>query len=79
MDKGITYIGLDVHKDTIAVALATDGRGEVCAQGQISNTPAALTRLSSRLSRNGSVLRFCYEAGPCVRLRHSAAIGCCRA
>lgn len=65
MDKGITYIGLDVHKDTIAVALATDGRGEVCAQGQISNTPAALTRLSSRLSRNGSVLRFCYEAGPC--------------
>ncbi len=65
MDKGITYIGLDVHKDTIAVALATDGRGEVCAQGQISNTPAALTRLSSKLSRNGSVLRFCYEAGPC--------------
>jgi len=24
-----------------------------------------LTRLSSKLSRNGSVLRFCYEAGPC--------------
>jgi len=65
MDKHITYIGLDVHKDTIAVALAAGGRGEVCAHGQISNTPAALTRLSSKLSRNGSVLRFCYEAGPC--------------
>ena len=65
MDKHITYIGLDVHKETIAVALAADGRGEVCAHGQISNTPAALTRLSSKLSQNGSVLRFCYEAGPC--------------
>ncbi len=29
MDKGITYIRLGVHKDTIAVAWATDGRGEV--------------------------------------------------
>ncbi len=28
MDKNITYIGLDVHKDTIAVALAADGRGD---------------------------------------------------
>ncbi len=65
MDKHITYIGLDVHKETIAVALAAGGRGAICAHGQISNTPAALTRLSRKLSRNGSVLRFCYEAGPC--------------
>ena len=66
MDECITYIGLDVHKETIAVALAEgSGRGEVCAHGQISNTPAALSRLSVKLSRPGSVLRFCYEAGPC--------------
>ena len=66
MDERIIYIGLDVHKKTIAVALADEsGRGEVYTHGQISNTPAALTRLSSKLSRNGSVLRFCYEAGPC--------------
>ena len=25
MDKSITYVGLDVHKDTIAVALAEAG------------------------------------------------------
>ena len=66
MDERITYIGLDVHKETIAVALAEgSGRGEVLAHGQIANTPAALTGLMSKLSQNGSVLRFCYEAGPC--------------
>jgi len=66
MNECITYIGLDVHNETIAVALAEGTtRGEVCKHGQISNTPAALTRLSVKLSRSGSVLRFCYEAGPC--------------
>jgi len=66
MNECITYIGLDVHKETIAVALAEGSeRGAVCEHRQISNTPAALTRLATKLSQTGSVLRFCYEAGPC--------------
>ncbi len=66
MDKPIIYVGLDVHKDTIAVALAEAGkRGEVRQHGQIANTPAALKGVVARLSRGGSELRFCYEAGPC--------------
>ncbi len=32
MAKPITYVGLDVHKDTIAVALATSGLREKCAR-----------------------------------------------
>jgi transposase len=66
MNECITYVGLDVHKDTISVALA-DGRmrAEVREYGQISHTPAALRRLLSKLSQPGLVLRFCYEAGPC--------------
>jgi transposase len=53
-------------RETISVALAVGGRrGEVREHGQISNTPAALTRLLSKLSQPGAVLRFCYEAGPC--------------
>ena len=43
MDKTITYVGLDVHKNTIAVALAEPGkRGEVREYGTIANTPVAL-------------------------------------
>ena len=66
MDKTITYVGLDVHKNTIAVALAEPGkRGEVREYGKIANTPAALKTLVAKLTRNGAALRFCYEAGPC--------------
>jgi transposase len=67
--KAITYVGLDVHKDTIAVALAEAGlRGElreVREYGKIVNTPAAVKALATKLAAKGNELRFCYEAGPC--------------
>ena len=66
MGDRITYVGLDVHKDGIVVAVAEGGRrGEVREYGRIGNTPAALQRLASKLGREGVELRFCYEAGPC--------------
>jgi transposase len=66
LDKSITYVGLDVHKDTIAVAVAEAGvRGDVREYGKIANTAAALNALAAKLSRAGRDLRFCYEAGPC--------------
>src|SRR5215468_3596797 len=62
----ITYVGLDVHKDGIVVAVAEGGlRGEVRDYGRIANTPAALQRLARKLGQDGLRLRFCYEAGPC--------------
>jgi transposase len=62
----ITYVGLDVHKEEVFVALAEGGlRGAVRDYGRIANTPAALTRLVGKLGRDGVTLRFCYEAGPC--------------
>ena len=45
MSQSVKYVGLDVHKDTIAVAVAEDGkRSEVREHGEIANTPAALTK-----------------------------------
>src|SRR6201997_797492 len=74
----ISYIGLDVHKEGIVVAVAEDGlRGEVREYGRIANTPAALDRLACKLGQKSAQLRFCYEAGPCGYgiQRHLAARG----
>ena len=66
MEERITFVGLDVHKATIAVCLAEAGRdGEVRFVGEIANEPAALDELVARLGRGGRELRFAHEAGPC--------------
>ena len=58
----LTHIGLDVHKETIAVAVLRPGTTE-CEERVITNTPEALRRLFSRFPDRGA-LRACYEAGP---------------
>ena len=59
MEHSIIYVGLDVHKDTIAVALAEAGLpGEVRQHGKIPNTASALKALSVRLAGKGKELRF---------------------
>jgi transposase len=62
MGKSIRYVGLDVHADTIAVAIC-EGRGEARSLGTIPNRPEAIRKLVKRLEPV-STLRVCYEAGP---------------
>lgn len=60
------YVGLDVHKEEIAVAVAEGKGGDPLFLGPIPNTPTALRKLVARMSRpDGEVVAFCYEAGPC--------------
>jgi len=63
---GTLYIGLDVHKATIAVSLAEEGRdGAVRFLGEIPNAPTDVAKLAKRLAKDGGSLEFCYEAGCC--------------
>jgi transposase len=60
------FVGLDVHKVTIAVALAPEGRGaEVRAYGTIGTRQADIDRLLRKLVSKKARLSFAYEAGPC--------------
>jgi transposase len=60
--KKVRFIGLDVHAETIAVAVAEPG-GEVRSLGVIPNRPESIRKLVKKLEPAES-LRACYEAGP---------------
>ena len=62
MQNKVRFLGLDVHADTIAVAIA-EPDGEVRSLGTIANRAESIRKMVKKL---GSVdqLRACYEAGP---------------
>lgn len=60
--RKVRFIGLDVHADTIAVAVA-EPDGEVRSLGVIPNRAESVRKLVKKLGPSES-LRVCYEAGP---------------
>jgi len=67
MEQSTRFVGMDVHKETIVVAVTATGEvGKATAYGTFPNTGAGLEKLVKRLRQAGSgPIKFCYEAGPC--------------
>ena len=64
--SNIKFIGMDVHKKTIAVAIADDGRNsQVRSYGTFANDLNALDKFCRKMVSTASQLHFVYEAGPC--------------
>lgn len=66
MKQRLLYVGLDVHKKTTDVAIASGrSNGKVRFYGKIASTLNALNKLIKKLQDGDKELRFVYEAGPC--------------
>ena len=64
--SNILFIGMDVHKESIEIAIADDGpQGEVRRYGRMGGSIDALKETLRKLESTGKSLHFCYEAGPC--------------
>jgi len=63
MNYTTKFVGLDVSKDTIAVAVADWGREPARYYGMIENKPEAISKLMKRLGKPEELI-VCYEAGP---------------
>src|SRR5438874_8996754 len=64
MHKGTAYIGLDVHKASIAAAIATDDSKPPTPLATIANDPAAVRKLVAGVRHGFGEVRAAYEAGP---------------
>ena len=79
MKDTLKYVGLDVHKEKIAVAVADEGREKPRYLGEIPHTTEGIRKLVKKLG-DPKLLRVCYEAGatgyPLYRLFLSMGIEC---
>lgn len=63
MTTTIRYVGLDVHKNSVVVAVAEASGGDAKVWGRIDSNSATVERTRDRLGGPQQV-QACYEAGP---------------
>jgi hypothetical protein len=81
MENFSTYVGLDVHMDSIDVSIAEAGRtGEIRHYGKIASDLRPVDTLIGKLKKPGRALRVVYEAGPSgfplYRHLHARGVDC---
>jgi len=65
------YVGMDGHKESIAVAsVAQDHGAEVISLGTVGTRPCDIDKLIRQLQSKSKQLVFVYEAGPCGSWRY---------
>ena len=60
----LRFVGLDVHKDTIVIAVAEEGQAVPSVLGTFPHDVAKVVKQLGKLVSEVSLLRVCYEAGP---------------
>lgn len=78
MEKGISHVGIDASKGSLAVAVL-DGGGVGLVEFSVPNEAAAVKRMVKKVKRGASgPAVFCYEAGATgyVLQRQIEALGC---
>jgi transposase len=67
MNEAALYVGMDVHKATVAIAVAEPGRnGEVRFIGNVANKSSTVIALLRKLEDKHGAIECAYEAGPCA-------------
>ena len=75
MSLPILYVGMDVHKDSVMIAVLPAAASEPARVERLPNDPKKLQRFFARLARDGEI-RACYEASGAGYVLHRALTGC---
>jgi transposase len=64
MENNSTVVGLDVHKETITIAVLRPNQDRSDPSATFENRPSIIEKKVKELNRRHAPLEFVYEAGP---------------